>query len=180
MAAITWKFKRNRRAELVARTSVCGCLLNAAQFDTWNEVPIAKSGEKPLRAMLLRPLVVPTNDAARLFQYSVHPIIRKLAAFDACQVGGHIRPLILQAFQQLAGNLLPDHDDTGAIRYNQIAGIDHDPAATDGEIDLARGATPIGPLHRGPGEINFPICRSEEHTSELQSLTNLVCRLLLE
>src|ERR1019366_9135604 len=24
------------------------------------------------------------------------------------------------------------------------------------------------------------VCRSEEHTSELQSLTNLVCRLLLE
>jgi regulator of RNase E activity RraA len=22
----------------------------------------------------------------------------------------------------------------------------------------ARGTTPIGPLHRGPGEINFPIC----------------------
>src|SRR5258706_3261792 len=27
---------------------------------------------------------------------------------------------------------------------------------------------------------NFRIPRSEEHTSELQSLTNLVCRLLLE
>jgi len=29
------------------------------------------------------------------------------------------------------------------------------------ELDFpvfARGATPIGPLHRGPGEINFPIC----------------------
>lgn len=29
------------------------------------------------------------------------------------------------------------------------------------QLDLpvfARGATPIGPLHRGPGEINFPIC----------------------
>lgn len=29
------------------------------------------------------------------------------------------------------------------------------------EIDLpvfARGTTPIGPLHRGPGEINYPIC----------------------
>src|SRR5438093_9882569 len=26
----------------------------------------------------------------------------------------------------------------------------------------------------------FPLERSEEHTSELQSLTNLVCRLLLE
>jgi regulator of RNase E activity RraA len=23
---------------------------------------------------------------------------------------------------------------------------------------FARGATPIGPLHRGPGEINYPIC----------------------
>src|SRR5262249_57013135 len=29
-------------------------------------------------------------------------------------------------------------------------------------------------------EINCPPMRSEEHTSELQSLTNLVCRLLLE
>src|SRR3989442_2336222 len=27
---------------------------------------------------------------------------------------------------------------------------------------------------------NFPICRSEEHTSELQSRPHLVCRLLLE
>src|ERR1019366_4535103 len=27
---------------------------------------------------------------------------------------------------------------------------------------------------------NTDVCRSEEHTSELQSLTNLVCRLLLE
>ena len=23
---------------------------------------------------------------------------------------------------------------------------------------FARGTTPIGPLHRGPGEINYPIC----------------------
>src|SRR2546427_8881658 len=26
----------------------------------------------------------------------------------------------------------------------------------------------------------YPVCRSEEHTSELQSQSNLVCRLLLE
>src|ERR1039458_6205700 len=41
----------------------------------------------------------------------------------------------------------------------------------------ARGGPPQGPRHplggRGPG-------RSEEHTSELQSLRHLVCRLLLE
>src|SRR5262249_61816000 len=50
-------------------------------------------------------------------------------------------------------------------------------------------------LHRGPGRVpvrpeghgqhrhrgsRLPARRSEEHTSELQSLTNLVCRLLLE
>src|SRR5258706_158187 len=31
-----------------------------------------------------------------------------------------------------------------------------------------------------PREATFIVARSEEHTSELQSLTNLVCRLLLE
>src|SRR5258706_4589468 len=36
-------------------------------------------------------------------------------------------------------------------------------------------ATRSGPASRGPRPL-----RSEEHTSELQSLTNLVCRLLLE
>src|SRR5438046_6130493 len=35
-----------------------------------------------------------------------------------------------------------------------------------------------GPLERPPGAVGQR--RSEEHTSELQSLTNLVCRLLLE
>src|SRR5438093_6590916 len=30
------------------------------------------------------------------------------------------------------------------------------------------------------GQVSAPTHRSEEHTSELQSLTNLVCRLLLE
>src|SRR6202023_4416365 len=31
-----------------------------------------------------------------------------------------------------------------------------------------------------PDELGRDLCRSEEHTSELQSLTKLVCRLLLE
>src|SRR5260221_6919792 len=37
---------------------------------------------------------------------------------------------------------------------------------------------PAGPWP-GPGIVPFP-CRSEEHTSELQSHSDLVCRLLLE
>src|SRR5262249_61228516 len=43
----------------------------------------------------------------------------------------------------------------------------------DGKPRFVAGA--IGPTNR-----TASISRSEEHTSELQSLTNLVCRLLLE
>src|SRR5262249_61747429 len=41
-----------------------------------------------------------------------------------------------------------------------------------------RGAPPR--LRAGADEAERRVGRSEEHTSELQSLTNLVCRLLLE
>src|SRR2546430_13222075 len=37
----------------------------------------------------------------------------------------------------------------------------------------------VGNAHRGPDD-RRPVLRSEEHTSELQSQSNLVCRLLLE
>src|SRR5690349_23500738 len=37
-----------------------------------------------------------------------------------------------------------------------------------------------GDLHEGSGNTLFPTGRSEEHTSELQSRRDLVCRLLLE
>src|SRR5258706_12888664 len=42
--------------------------------------------------------------------------------------------------------------------------------------------TPCGrwPASWSPTPTTVTTCRSEEHTSELQSLTNLVCRLLLE
>ena len=33
------------------------------------------------------------------------------------------------------------------------------PGILDVDIPVfARGTTPVGPLHRGPGEVNFPIC----------------------
>src|SRR5262245_63554179 len=41
--------------------------------------------------------------------------------------------------------------------------------------DYQRGAQAVPGVHRNAGE-----SRSEEHTSELQSLRHLVCRLLLE
>src|SRR5258706_4652997 len=59
-----------------------------------------------------------------------------------------------------------------------------------GSVSPRRAATPSsrrsrknsrrGPFAQGARGTGNPILRSEEHTSELQSLTNLVCRLLLE
>src|SRR5438093_9458680 len=52
---------------------------------------------------------------------------------------------------------------------------------------LFRSAPAAASMSPSPGRMpspsstrRAPWCRSEEHTSELQSLTNLVCRLLLE
>src|SRR2546430_14392489 len=48
--------------------------------------------------------------------------------------------------------------------------------------DGARGGDGAGAAHRQiqQGRLGQPDPRSEEHTSELQSQSNLVCRLLLE
>src|ERR1019366_78554 len=57
------------------------------------------------------------------------------------------------------------------IKYSTIDRL-QDPSAT--QLALYKGSP------AGDGDRNFSKGRSEEHTSELQSLTNLVCRLLLE
>src|SRR2546427_5908625 len=49
------------------------------------------------------------------------------------------------------------------------------PAPTRARSGSARDTGPAYPACRAT-----PACRSEEHTSELQSQSNLVCRLLLE
>src|SRR5207247_9848550 len=49
------------------------------------------------------------------------------------------------------------------------------------EADLgSRAARPVGVPVREPHDGQDPVPRSEEHTSELQSRVDLVCRLLLE
>src|SRR5262249_62118720 len=58
-----------------------------------------------------------------------------------------------------------------------IYGDDHDAAARDERH--RRGAGPEGEGRLAARRDDLRL-RSEEHTSELQSLTNLVCRLLLE
>src|SRR5256885_12578731 len=49
---------------------------------------------------------------------------------------------------------------------------------TDAKLDAGRGLWFMGPV--GTGKTTLAMLRSEEHTSELQSPCNLVCRLLLE
>src|SRR5215469_17425806 len=67
------------------------------------------------------------------------------------------------------------------LRLYDTSGPYTDPSA---DLDLKRGLAPLrlgwiidrGDVHELPG----PSSRSEEHTSELQSRRDLVCRLLLE
>src|SRR2546430_8995927 len=47
-------------------------------------------------------------------------------------------------------------------------------------VDFPRGASPATVRHIACSGWRKPMRRSEEHTSELQSQSNLVCRLLLE
>src|SRR5438093_11899882 len=54
------------------------------------------------------------------------------------------------------------------------------PTARAGGPYSAEGTAKLDGSASSDLENNVPLSRSEEHTSELQSLTNLVCRLLLE
>src|SRR5437016_6791143 len=65
----------------------------------------------------------------------------------------------------------------GAMGHGNSMG--HDMSASNHGHGDGKGSGIHGTTMSGPLKIN-PTIRSEEHTSELQSLTNLVCRLLLE
>src|SRR5437016_10471712 len=71
------------------------------------------------------------------------------------------------------GRFIPQISSTpAAIAGNQGLNLENSIAAsTPNELDLVGVVTSDG---------SGNLIRSEEHTSELQSLTNLVCRLLLE
>src|SRR5690554_3077513 len=54
------------------------------------------------------------------------------------------------------------------------------PTASKMPTGLPPAAQLLRPDPKPPYAAKFPACRSEEHTSELQSRPHLVCRLLLE
>src|SRR5690606_42126641 len=78
-------------------------------------------------------------------------------------------------------------------RSSDLDGQSHSSRASPDNLRLLRLAYPqvplreqthlflgIAPLHHAGDEVVVLLLRSEEHTSELQSRENLVCRLLLE
>src|SRR5688572_31542175 len=77
------------------------------------------------------------------------------------------------------GKLLPSHGHYGAerkIQFPKTCALQH----LAPEICVDGNGFPTQRQRRGIGEGIEAIHRSEEHTSELQSQSNLVCRLLLE
>src|SRR5438046_6556122 len=73
---------------------------------------------------------------------------------------------------RVTGTTFPIYNNTSAGKAPKVTHL-----TNTGVMNVAANATIAGGLSiQGPLNLN----RSEEHTSELQSLTNLVCRLLLE
>src|SRR4029434_11356772 len=79
--------------------------------------------------------------------------------------------------------------ETGAQRYNHLVLFFNDTATTEIYTLSLPDALPISKhsqththrdTHTEPEKADGKLGRSEEHTSELQSHLNLVCRLLLE
>src|ERR1022692_2380816 len=70
----------------------------------------------------------------------------------------------------------------GKVRNRTLSNLSHwPPAQLDALRSVLKGATSIGaPLPQAFDIVRSRPHRSEEHTSELQSPCNLVCRLLLE
>src|SRR2546430_8417742 len=66
--------------------------------------------------------------------------------------------------------------------FRSILGLEHPVVAAARRVLEVRGATQrLAPEARGGVDVRgVAVDRSEEHTSELQSQSNLVCRLLLE
>src|SRR2546430_11880817 len=71
----------------------------------------------------------------------------------------------------------------GKCCRSRVRKIDHTGGDTEGAPvggELQARADDVHPLHVGTADHREERVRSEEHTSELQSQSNLVCRLLLE
>src|SRR2546425_8087863 len=90
-----------------------------------------------------------------------------------------------EALTYAAGNFYINDKPTGAVVGQQPFGGARASGTNDKAgslVNLLRWVSPraIKETFVPPTDFRYPFMRSEEHTSELQSLAYLVCRLLLE
>src|SRR5690242_21108233 len=86
-------------------------------------------------------------------------------------------------YTTLFRSVAPDHEALVTTDFS-LEGIhfrrEWHPAESVGHRCLTRGLSDIAAMGGEPIAAFVSLARSEEHTSELQSHVNLVCRLLLE
>src|SRR5262249_59428153 len=101
-----------------------------------------------------------------VFTAPVSPAISPLSLHDAL-------PIFLLSMMSLV---------RPSVRSIDMARPDapHGNFATATSMFFSLACVSVSPHHAISGSVKMTAGRSEEHTSELQSLTNLVCRLLLE
>src|SRR5262249_62133873 len=100
-----------------------------------------------------------------------------------CPAASHLRSLSFFFLLIPRPPLSPLFPYTTLFRSQVAPAVRDRTAALVGQVDLGRALLHgmLGfLLFAGSLHIDLNDLRSEEHTSELQSLTNLVCRLLLE
>src|SRR6266511_712986 len=114
---------------------------------------------------------------------TVRQHVEQEAPHELADVEAHDLALVTTALPIV----LPAETDMGLIKIEQAAVSDRDAMRVAREISqdlLGTGEGPFGiddPFGRSQWcEVGSELVRSEEHTSELQSRENLVCRLLLE
>src|SRR5207247_6309487 len=77
-------------------------------------------------------------------------------------------------------NMWPSTAASPSATVNHAGPLDQGPSIATGTAPLTMSITPTGIAYFQPSTRYTLVARSEEHTSELQSRVDPVCRLLLE
>src|SRR5690606_40541172 len=90
----------------------------------------------------------------------------------------HVINVIIPAYNEEASIGLVIGDIPAIV--NQVIVVNNNSSDNTAQVAQSAGATVLTEKSKGYGYACLKAMRSEEHTSELQSRENLVCRLLLE
>src|SRR5436309_719912 len=95
--------------------------------------------------------------APSLGQEGVHPGVRELASRDSRHIVGFGLPTHPQALEQAGGGILGNDHDAVLVPHDDVAGVNHDTAALNREVDFPGAAVEGGPRIRRWGAVTFRI-----------------------